>query len=147
MNQSTDSMAVIRRYFNALQAGDKLAIRSFFAEDATWTLKAGELPMSGTWEGRDRIIDGFFATAMANYQPASIDLELTAMIAEQDQVVLQWTSRARTRDGRPYENGCIGVFTVREGKIQHVREYMDTLYASEVAFTDSSRRSSLAGGR
>ena len=54
------------------------------------------------------------------------------MIAERDQVVLQWTSRARTRDGRAYENGCIGVFTVRDGKIQAVREYMDTLYASRV---------------
>ena len=51
------------------------------------------------------------------------------MIGERDQVVLQWTSRARTRDGRPYENGCIGVFTVRDGKIHAVREYMDTLYA------------------
>ena len=51
--------------------------------------------------------------------------------------MLQWTSRARTRDGRPYENGCIGVFTIHDGKIQDVREYMDTLYASEVAFTGS----------
>lgn len=39
------------------------------------------------------------------------------MIAEHNQVVLQGTSRARTRDGRPYENGCIGVFTISEGKI------------------------------
>lgn len=35
-----------------------------------------------------------------------MSLEITGMIAERDQVVLQWTSRARTRDGRPYENGC-----------------------------------------
>jgi ketosteroid isomerase-like protein len=56
------------------------------------------------------------------------------MIAEGDQVVLQWTSRARTRDGRDYENGCIGVFTVRDGRIQAVREYMDTLYARQAAF-------------
>jgi ketosteroid isomerase-like protein len=27
------------------------------------------------------------------------------------------------------------VFTIRGGRIQDVREYMDTLYASEVAFT------------
>jgi hypothetical protein len=53
------------------------------------------------------------------------------MIAERDRVVLQWTSRARTRDGRPYENGCIAVFTIRQGKIQDVRECMDTLYAHE----------------
>jgi uncharacterized protein len=134
MTERLDSKAVIRRYFDALQTADEEAIRPFFAEDATWTLRAGELPMSGTWEGRDTIIDGFFATAMGHYEPGSISLEITGMIAERDQVVLQWTSRARTRQGRSYENGCIGVFTIREGKIQDVREYMDTLYASEVAF-------------
>ena len=82
--------------------------------------------MSGTWEGRDRIVDGFFATAMTNDEPGSVELEVTAMIAEEDQVVMQWTSRARTRDGRPYENGCIGVFTLRDSANASVREYMDT---------------------
>ena len=74
----------------------------------------------------------FLATALSYYQPGTVRLEITSMIADGDQVVLQWTSRARTRDGRPYENGCIGVFTVRDGKICSVREYMDTLYASTV---------------
>lgn len=138
MHQPEESKAVIRRYFDALQAGDEAAIGPFFAEDATWTLHAGDLPMSGTWEGRERIIDGFFATAMANYEPDSVELEITGMIAEQNQVVLQWTSRARTRDGRPYENGCIGIFTIREGNVQTVREYMDTLYASH-AFAGAER--------
>ena len=41
---------------------------------------------------------------------------------------------ARTRTGRCYENGCIGVFTIEDGKIRSVREYMDTLYAYERAF-------------
>ena len=45
------------------------------------------------------------------------------------------------------ENGCIGVFTIRDGKIQEVREYMDTLYAREVAFSDhDTRRPAVAGG-
>jgi uncharacterized protein len=131
MSREVENKAVLRRYIAALQAGDERAVGSFFAGDATWTLQAGELPMSGTWIGRDQIIDGFFATAMANYEPGSVELEVTAMIAEGDQVVLQWTSRARTRDGRRYENGCIGVFTVRAGQIEAVREYMDTLYAGD----------------
>lgn len=45
--------------------------------------------MSGTWKGRAGIMDGFFATAMARYEPGSIELEITAMIGEHDQVVLQ----------------------------------------------------------
>jgi ketosteroid isomerase-like protein len=88
--------------------------------------------MSGTWAGRDVIMDEFFATAMANYEPGTIDIDVTALLGDGDHVVLQWTTRTRTRDGRPYENGCIGLFTVRDGKIQAVREYMDTLYASSL---------------
>ncbi len=128
-HSAEDNKTILRRYVAALQAADADALRSFFAPDASWTLQAGDLPMSGTWRGRDRIMDGFFATAMTNYEPGSVEIEVTAMIAEGDRVVLQWTSRARTRDGRPYENGCLGIFTVRDGKIQAVREYMDTQYA------------------
>jgi uncharacterized protein len=134
MTQALDSESVVRRYVAAAQAGDENTIRDVFTQDATWTL-AGALPISGVWKGRDAIIDEFLATAMSHYEPGSISLEITAMITERDKVVLQWTSRARTRDGRPYENGCIGVFTIREGRIQHVREYMDTLYAYNVAFS------------
>jgi ketosteroid isomerase-like protein len=148
MTEQTDSESIIRKYVAALQAGDTDMIRKSFAEDATWTIRAGRLPISGTWTGRDAIIDEFLAEAMAHYEPGSISLEITGMIAEGDRVVLEWTSRARTREGRTYENGCIGVFTISAGKIQRVREYMDTLYASEVAFTGSkSPRAASAGGR
>lgn len=137
MMQQIDSKSVLRRYVAALQSGDTRAARESFAENATWTIHAGQLPISGTWTGRDTIIDEFLAKVTAHYEPGSLSLEITGMIAERDQVVLQWTSRARTRDGRAYENDCIGVFTIRDGSIQDVREYMDTLYASEIAFTGS----------
>jgi uncharacterized protein len=81
-------------------------------------------------------MDEFLGVAMSHYQPGSVDLEITEMIAQGDQVVLQWTSRARTLDEQPYENGCVAIFTVRDGKIQAVREYMDTLYASRVFEAD-----------
>jgi len=139
MTQSVDSKTVAQQYVSAAEAGDTEAVRNLFAHDATWML-AGELPISGAWTGRDAIVDEFLATAMSYYEPGSVSLEITGMIAEHDQVVLQWTSRARTRNGRPYENGCIGVFTIRDGHIQHVREYMDTLYAHDIAFSDYDTR-------
>ena len=98
MIRPTDSKSVLRRYVAAVEAGDEDAIRELFAEDATWTLRAGGLPISGTWTGREAIIGEFLATAMAYYEPGSVSLEITGMIAEGDRVVLQWTSRARTRD-------------------------------------------------
>ena len=72
-------------------------------------------------------------------EPGSVALEITDTIAEGNRVVLQWTSRARTRDGRDYENECLGVFTVRDGTIAAVREYMDTLYARDTAFGAATR--------
>ena len=56
-------------------------------------------------------------------------IEVTSLFAEGENVLLEWTSRARTAAGEPYENRCIGVFVVRDGQIQAVREYMDTHYA------------------
>jgi uncharacterized protein len=80
MSEMTSSQTVISEYVAALQAGDADAVRGFFAEDAAWTLHAGDLPMSGTWTGRDVIMDEFFAIAMANYEPGTIEIEVTAML-------------------------------------------------------------------
>ena len=136
MNTESENKAVVERYAAAVAAGDAQTARELFAPTATWTLAGGDLPIAGTWVGRDTIIDEFLAGAQSYYVPGSITIEVTGMLAEDDQVVMQWTSRARTRRGRSYENGCIGVFTVADGQIQHVREYMDTLYARDVAFDD-----------
>ena len=128
-----DSRTVVERYIAAAESRDEAALRASFAPDATWWLR-GELPISGTWRGRDTIIDDFLGTAMSYYDPGSVTIEVTSITAEGDTVVAEWTSRARTTDGAPYENHCIGVFSVRDGEITSVREYMDTLYASQVAF-------------
>jgi len=76
-------------------------------------------------------LNGFFPTAGTLLDPDSTRVEVTRTLAEGDDVVIEWTSRARTRRGDPYENHCIGVFTIAHGKIKAVREYMDTGYAQQ----------------
>jgi uncharacterized protein len=125
----TDSRTVIERYVTAVAARDMDAVRDLFAEDATWWL-GGELPLSGTWRGRDAILGDFLGSIPRLYRPETISLEITSLIAEGETVALEWTSRAQTTSGEDYENRCAGVFTVRDGKIAAVREYMDTQYAA-----------------
>src|SRR5262249_26626085 len=49
---------VIERYVTAVAARDMDTVSELFAEDATWWL-GGELPLSGTWRGRDAILGDF----------------------------------------------------------------------------------------
>ncbi len=125
----TDPRTVIQRYVTAVEARDIDTVRELFAEDATWWL-GGDMPLSGTWRGRDAIVEDFLGSIPRLYQVDTIELTVTSLIAEGDKVALEWTSRARTVKGEPYENDCAGVFTVRDGRIAGVREYMDTQYAA-----------------
>ena len=125
----TDPRTVLERYVAAVAERDMETVRDLFAEDATWWL-GGELPLSGTWRGRDAILGDFLGSIPRLYQPETISIEITSLIAEGDVVAMEWTSRALTAAGEEYENQCAGVFTVRDGKIAAVREYMDTQYAA-----------------
>jgi uncharacterized protein len=127
------SKTVVLEYVEALQRGDIDAVRDSFAEQATWWLP-GELPLSGTWRGRDQILDEFLAGAMQYYDPDSVSIEVTNVVAEGEQVALEWITRGRTASGTDYENFYSAIFVVRGGRIHAVREYTDTLYAKNVLF-------------
>ena len=123
---------VLRRYVDAVEAGDESTIRELFADDATWTLRAGDLPSRAPGRGATRSSGPSWPRrwrttnrTRSRWRSPACSPRATGSSSSGPAV--------RTRvDGRPYENGCIGVFTVRDGRIQAVREYMDTLYASQV---------------
>jgi uncharacterized protein len=129
-----DSKQVVRDYLDALLAGDLDAIRASFAEDATWAVN-GSLPISGPWKGRDRIVDDFLTEVGGSlYEPGSQRFEFPTLIGEGDTVALEWKVSARTAGGEDYENSYCGIFVVEDGRIQEVREYLDTGYAERKLF-------------
>jgi ketosteroid isomerase-like protein len=131
---ATDPAAVVTRYIHAVRDGDSAAIRDSFAEDATWEYP-GDLPLSGTWRGRDTIINDFLGSLGTLLDPdAPLRLEMTSILSAGEQVVAEWTSSATARGGGAYHNRNIGVFTVRDGKIVSIREYTDTQHLARVLF-------------
>jgi uncharacterized protein (TIGR02246 family) len=132
-NETDQSKAVLERYVAAIVAGDEDTMRKSFAPDATWIME-GELPISGCWHGREEIMEGFLSQALRCYEQGSVSIEVRNLIAEGDQVVMEWTTRARNHAGDPYENHLIGVFTIGGGMIVSGREYLDTGYADRILF-------------
>lgn len=127
------SKAVVLEYMNALAEGDFTGLRAFFGPDSTWTL-AGDPPLSGTWTGPDEILDEFVPAMVARLVPESMEFQFEGLIGEGDQVLAEWNTRALARSGGRYDQHCLAIFTVRDGRIAAVREYFDTLHAQTVVF-------------
>ncbi|GGX75045.1 nuclear transport factor 2 family protein [Streptomyces hiroshimensis] len=135
MSTTTDPRTVVTRYIEAVRDGDAGVIHDSFAEDATWHYP-GSLPISKVWHGRDAIINDFLGGMGPALVPGSLEIVLVSTIAERDRVVAEWTSRATTVHGSTYDNRCVGIFTVRDGKITSVIEYADTHHVAAALFPD-----------
>ena len=128
------SRAVVLDYMNTLTKGDLGALRGFFGPESTWTL-AGDLPLSGTWTGPDGILGEFVPAMRARLVPDSMEFEFRGVIADGERVLAEWDTRGLARSGGRYDQHCLAVFTVRDGRIAAVREYIDTLHAHRVVFS------------
>ncbi|MFJ2773905.1 nuclear transport factor 2 family protein [Streptomyces sp. NPDC087300] len=127
------SKAVVQAYMDTLMTGDIDALRGFFTPESTWTL-AGDLPLSGTWTGPAEILDEFVPRMVARLRPETMEFSFMGLIAEGDRVLAEWNTRALAKTGGHYDQHCLAVFTVRDGRIASVREYLDTLHAKTVVF-------------
>ncbi|MBF6061955.1 nuclear transport factor 2 family protein [Nocardia terpenica] len=126
MTTDTTPKDVVRRYFEALANGDRATIVDSWAEDGScWY--GGDLPISGTWQGRDQVIEGFLATAFTYFDPEhEVGLRVTNIFGEGDQVFAEWDSWGLGKTGRVYDQKNSAVFVVRDNKIVTMREYADT---------------------
>jgi len=133
----SEAKAVLRRYLDALTAGDLPAVSGSFAEDATWSIH-GTMPLSGIKQGRGAIME-FLTSAASLYQPGTQTFTFGEITAEGDRAVLEWRVRGiASATGLHYDNAYCGVFRIRGGRITEVREYLDSLHAAQVLFPDAS---------
>lgn len=135
LGATAETKAVLQKYLDALLAGDLEIIAASFADNATWTLH-GTLPLSGTKRGRAEIME-FLINAGSLYQPGTQRFTIGLMTAEGDRAALEWQVQGiASATGKPYDNAYCGLFVIRDGQIVEVREYLDSLHAAQVLFTD-----------
>ncbi|MFF1798657.1 nuclear transport factor 2 family protein [Kitasatospora sp. NPDC058263] len=133
-----DPRTVMERYVTAIAEGDLPTAAASFAEDATWSYP-GDLPLSGVWRGRTAILDDFLGSVGTLFAPGTpLEVTLTGLLADGPQVVAEWTARGTAANGAAYHNRCLGVFTVENGLITAVREYLDTDHAARTLFAPAA---------
>ena len=100
------------------------ALLAALALDVEYTLMGSTHRFARTFHGRDDVAQNLFAEVRAVLD--SVRMTPVNAVAEGDQVVVEFEGLGRTRDGRPYNNRYCSVFRVANGRITHIREYLDT---------------------
>jgi len=121
---------VVTEFMEVFSAGDLHGILDSLTDDATWWI-AGTIPgISGT---KDKAGFGeMLGEIAAGTRSSAIRLTPLAFTAEGERVAVETESYSELNNGRVYNNQYHFVFTVRDGKISAVKEYLDTEHATAV---------------
>jgi uncharacterized protein len=119
---------LVRETWEAFWRGDIEAGLVNMADDVTWFIP-GTMRTSGLKRGKAEV--GKFRR---NNLDLFIELQrkVVGLYADGATVILEVAASGRLKNGKVYENaGCV-VWEIENGKIQRVREYVDTAKAAAV---------------
>ena len=119
----------MQQAYQSVKAGDFQSFLNALGEDVQWQLPDMEnVPFAGTWRGREEV--GRFFTTVAQAQDV-IEFEPEDFIAQGDKVVVlgRFSSRVKST-GRVSASAWGHVWAVKDGKVTHFREYVDTAAVS-----------------
>ena len=118
---TTEDVELVRRGYEAFNAGDMASLSDMFAEDAVW-YAAGSGVLSGIKQGRDAIL-GFFGELGARTQ-GQFQANLKDIVGgENCTVAIQQTQAAS--GGKTLDVATVITFVISDGKITEGREYFE----------------------
>lgn len=125
-----ENKKVVTEFMEVFSSGDVNGILGSLTDDATWWV-AGNIPgISGT---KDKAGFGEMLGGIAEgTTTGAIRLTPLAFTAEGERVAVETESYAELKNGRVYNNLYHFVFTVRDGKISSVKEFLDTEHTTAV---------------
>jgi ketosteroid isomerase-like protein len=119
-----ENVQVVKDFFAAMGSGDKQRLLSLVAEDIEWIIPGEDWPLAGTHRGH--------AALAAVLQKASEEVETTypkppEFLAQGDRVLVVGVATGKIKaTNKPFKDEWIFDITVRDGKVAHIQEYIDT---------------------
>lgn len=123
-NVTETNKKIVLDAYAALKVGDVQSYFDAMADEITVTYY-GNHRFSGTFNGKADILENFVPPLLDRLAEA-IKITVTNVIAEGDQVFVEALGESRTKDGLDYNNEYGIILKLKDGKIQTIREYMDT---------------------
>lgn len=118
---STENIELVRRGYEAFNAGDMATLNELFAEDAVWYV-AGSGVLSGTKQGRDAVL-AYFGELGARTQ-GDFQARVQDIVGGEDHTVAIQQTHG-TNNGKTLDMSTVITFVVRDGRIAEGREYFE----------------------
>lgn len=134
---SEDNKKAVIEAWKIFKTRDLRRISELFTDDAEWiapkeNATAVALKSTNHMVGKEAIAE-FLSSGMYKLFE-EVRIEFRSAVADGDTVVVEEKMSARLPSGKPYENDYCFFFTLQNGKIKQVREYMDTYKAHRSIF-------------
>ncbi|WP_345151979.1 nuclear transport factor 2 family protein [Arthrobacter ginkgonis] len=118
---AAENAEVVRRGYEAFNAGDLATLGELFAEDAVW-YAAGNGPLSGTKQGRDAVM-AYFGELGARSQ-GSFQATVQDVVGGDSHTVGIQQTRAEN-NGKTLDMATVIVFVLRDGVVVEGREFFE----------------------
>jgi ketosteroid isomerase-like protein len=115
---------LLQQLYAELEQGNSRPFVEKLADDFRWVI-AGDSCWSRTYDGKQAVMDELFPKLRATLADR-VRTRATRFIAEGDLVVVEARGNNKTRTGMPYNNSYCMIYTVRDGMLHGMVEYMDT---------------------
>jgi ketosteroid isomerase-like protein len=133
-----ENVQTVKDFFAAMGRGDRQGLLALSAEDIEWIIPGENWPLAGTHRGH--------AELAAVLQKASEAVETTypkppEFVAQGDRVLVVGVATGKIKaTNKPFKDEWVFDITVREGKVTHIREYIDTQALALASQMDASGR-------
>jgi ketosteroid isomerase-like protein len=126
-----ENKLVARRFFERFTASDIEGALNTMTDDATWWIpgKKERSPSAGLYS-KEKI--GRLFNRMVSALDSGLKMTVVSCIGEGDHVALEVISEGDLRNGRRYRQEYHMLLKFRDGRIESVREYLDTQHANDV---------------
>src|SRR6202051_2333622 len=131
-----DNVQIVKDFFAAMGSGDKQGLLALAAEDIEWIIPGEDWPLAGTHRGHAELADVL--------QKASEEVEMTypkppEFVAQGDRVLVVGVATGKIKaTNKPFKDEWVFDITVRDGKVTHIREYIDTQALARASQMDAS---------
>jgi uncharacterized protein len=119
-----ENVQVVKDFFAAMGGGNRQSLLALVGEDIEWIIPGEDWPLAGTHRGHAGLADLL--------QKASDTLETSfpkppEFVAQGDRVLVVGFATGKVKaTNRTFDDDWVFAITVRNGKVTHIREYVDT---------------------